>query len=58
MKIRFKDKKIAYGLGRWCVSGYVDTKTNLIKATRIEGDITNQTGLMAAMLNLALELNP
>lgn len=58
MKIKFKDKRIAHGLGRWTVSGFVDTETNTIKATRIEGDITNTSGLMSALLMLALKLNP
>lgn len=54
MKIKFKDKQITYGLGRWTVSGYIDTETKTIKATRIEGDITNDSGLRAALLGYAL----
>lgn len=56
MKIKFKDKKLVHKLGRWTVSGYVDTETHTIKATRIEGDITNDSGLRVALLALALEI--
>ena len=57
MKIQFKDKVIHSHTNRWCVSGYVDTEANVIKTTRIEGDI-NDPALPSVLLKLALELNP
>ena len=57
MKIKFTDKVIYSPTNRWCVSGYVDTEANIIKTTRIEGDITDPA-LPSVLLALALELNP